>query len=83
MRRTLGDLLGITRPPLLSRVERHPKAMPQYGVGHLGLVDRIETRLLNWPSLQLAGNGFTGIGVPDCIRRAEQCVDRLLAPLAP
>ena len=44
VRRTLGDLLGITRPPLLSRVERHPKAMPQYGVGHLGLVDRIETR---------------------------------------
>ena len=82
VRRTLGDLLGITRPPLLSRVERHPKAIPQYGVGHLGLVDRIETGLLNWPSLQLAGNGFTGIGVPDCIRRAEQCVDRLLARIS-
>ena len=82
VRRTLGDLLGITRAPLLSRVERHPEGIPQYGVGHLDLVARIESRMLKWPSLQLAGNGLTGIGIPDCIRRAEQCADRLLAPLA-
>ncbi len=78
VRRTLGELLGIARPPLFSWVDRHPGAMPQYGVGHLDLVTQIEARLLKWPNLQLAGNGFTGIGIPDCIRRAEQCVDKLL-----
>ncbi len=83
VRRTLGDLLGITHPPLLSRVDRHPGAMPQYGVGHLDLVAQIESHLLKWPNLQLAGNGFTGIGIPDCIRRAEQCVDQLLVRLTP
>ncbi len=83
VRRTLGELLGITRPPLLSRVERHPEGIPQYGVGHLDLVAGIESRLLQWPSLQLAGNGLTGIGIPDCVRRAEQCADRLLEGLAP
>lgn len=83
VRRTLGVLLGITRAPLLSRVERHPEGIPQYGVGHLDRVAWIERRMLKWPSLQLAGNGLTGIGIPDCIRRAEQCADRLLAPLAP
>ena len=79
VRRTLGDLLGITRAPMLSRVERHPEGIPQYGVGHLDLVARIESRMLQWPTLQLAGNGLTGIGIPDCVRRAEQCADRLLA----
>ena len=79
VRRTLGDLLGITRAPMLSRVDRHPEGIPQYGVGHLDLVDRIESRMLQWPTLQLAGNGLTGIGIPDCVRRAEQCADRLLA----
>ena len=82
VRRTLETLLGITRPPLLSRVERHPEGIPQYGVGHLELVARIESRMLQWPSLQLAGNGLTGIGIPDCVRRAEQCADRLLETLA-
>jgi len=82
VRRTLGELLGITRAPLLSRVERHPGGIPQYGVGHLDLVAWIERRMLRWPSLQLAGNGLTGIGIPDCVRRAEQCADRLLAPIS-
>ena len=82
VRRTLGELLGITRAPLLSRVERHPEGIPQYGVGHLDLVARIESRMLRWPSLQLAGNGLTGIGIPDCVRRAEQCADRLLARIS-
>ena len=82
VRRTLGELLGISRAPLLSRVERHPEGMPQYGVGHLDLVAWIESRTLQWPSLQLAGNGLTGIGIPDCIRRAEQCADRLLARIS-
>lgn len=83
VQRTLKGLLGITRPPLLARVERHPEGIPQYGVGHLDLVASIENRLLKWPSLQLAGNGLTGIGIPDCILRAEQCADRLVASLAP
>lgn len=83
VRRTLRDLLGVTRAPLLARVERHPEGLPQYGVGHLDLAAWIESRMLQWPSLQLAGNGLTGIGIPDCVRRAEQCADRLLAPLAP
>jgi len=82
VRWTLGELLGITRAPLLSRVERHPEGIPQYGVGHLDLVDRIERRMLQWPSLQLAGNGLTGIGIPDCVRRAELCADRLLARIS-
>ena len=79
----LQDLLGIMRKPLLTWVDRHPKAMAQYGVGHLDHVKQIDAELLKWPQLKLAGNGFTGIGIPDCIRRAEQCADQLLSRLEP
>ncbi len=55
--------------------------MAQYRVGHLDLVAEIETLVKQHPTLQLAGNGFTGIGIPDCIRRGEECAGRILEAL--
>jgi len=81
VRQNLQELLGIVRPPLFSLVERHAQAMAQYRVGHLDLVAEIEALAKRHPALQLAGNGFTGIGIPDCIRRSEECADRLLEAL--
>lgn len=81
VRQNLRELLGIEKAPLFAQVERHPLAMAQYRVGHLDLVGEIESRLEQFPTLQLAGNAYTGIGIPDCVRRAEQCADRLLNQL--
>lgn len=77
----LKELLGITANPIFFKIERHPLSMAQYRVGHLHLVADIETRMQKFPTLQLAGNGFTGIGIPDCIHRGEQCADRLISNL--
>ena len=55
----LAGLLGITGPPLLARVARHPASMPQYEVGHLERVASIEARLRAWPGLALAGGGVS------------------------
>jgi oxygen-dependent protoporphyrinogen oxidase len=52
--------------------------MAQYRVGHLSLVKGIEERLAPRPTLQIAGNGISGIGIPDCIHRGETCADRIL-----
>ena len=79
----LKDLLGIEKQPLFTLVERHPRAMAQYCVGHLDLVAEIEALVKGHPALELAGNGFTGIGIPDCIRRGEESAERLLAALDP
>jgi len=73
----LRELLGISGEPRISWVERHPNAMAQYGVGHLDLVKEIDTGLSKWPQLKLAGNAFQGVGIPDCIHRAEGCADEL------
>jgi hypothetical protein len=33
------------------------------------------------PTLALAGNGYRGIGVPDCIRTGNEAANRVLAVL--
>jgi oxygen-dependent protoporphyrinogen oxidase len=81
VRQNLRELLGIEKAPLFALVERHAQAMAQYRVGHLDLVAEIEALANQHPTLQLAGNGFTGIGIPDCIRRGEECAGRILQAL--
>jgi len=70
--------LGITAEPLLHRVFMWDKAMPQYNLGHPELLKRIDIELENHPGLALAGNGYRGIGIPDCIHSGELAVERVL-----
>ena len=55
--------------------------MPQYHVGHKELVAGIEARAAALPHLELAGNAYHGVGVPDCIHTGELAAERLLAVL--
>jgi oxygen-dependent protoporphyrinogen oxidase len=70
--------LGITAEPTLSRVFLWDKAMPQYNLGHPEILKRIEAELQNHPGLALAGNGYRGIGIPDCIHSGELAVNKIL-----
>jgi oxygen-dependent protoporphyrinogen oxidase len=64
----LREILRIDQTPLLARVYRWPRAMPQYEVGHLGRLAAIGERLDHLPGVFLAGAGYRGVGIPDCIR---------------
>ena len=75
--RDLRDLLGIERAPLFTEVTKWERSMPQYHVGHLERVKRIEARLAALPGLVLAGNAYSGLGIPDCIRSGEAAADRI------
>jgi oxygen-dependent protoporphyrinogen oxidase len=81
VRSDLRDLLGIQRPPLFTEVCRWERSMPQYLLGHLKRVKRIEERLDSLPSLALAGNAYSGLGIPDCIRSGESAAEKLLTNL--
>lgn len=70
--------LGITATPLLSRVFLWDKAMPQYNLGHPDTLKHIDAALEKYPTLALAGNGYRGIGIPDCIHSGELAVERVL-----
>lgn len=78
-RQELEELLGARGTPRLAELHRWQGAMPQYHVGHLDRVERIEAHLQTLPGLQLAGNAYRGVGIPFCIRSGQQAADRLLA----
>jgi oxygen-dependent protoporphyrinogen oxidase len=67
-RQELREILKLESEPLFSRVYRWEAAMPQYGVGHEALLQSIGSRLAEHPGLFLAGNGYRGVGIPDCIQ---------------
>ena len=73
-----GRLFGVTRPPMLHRIFRWPRANPQYDVGHLDRVALMEKSAGEIPGLHLAGSSYRGVGMPDCIHSAHQAVKRLL-----
>lgn len=77
----LGELIGATGPPLLFQVARHPRAMPQYILGHLDRVEGIRRRLARHPGLFLTGIAFDGVGIPDCVHAAETTADAVLDSL--
>ncbi|MEW5873210.1 MAG: protoporphyrinogen oxidase [Chloroflexota bacterium] len=80
-REELQLTLGIEAEPLISRVFIWENSMPQYNLGHPGKLARIEKHLENHPGLALAGNGYRGIGIPDCIHSGEMAMDALLPQL--
>ena len=67
----LSALMGFDAEPVAWRVQRWPRAMAQYEVGHLRRQQLIEERLGMQPGLWLTGNAYIGIGIPDCIHRSQ------------
>jgi oxygen-dependent protoporphyrinogen oxidase len=78
VRNELQQIVGIQGAPRFARVYRWKSAMAQYGVGHLERLDRIEALRKQFSGLTLAGNGYRGIGVPDCVRSGRDAVKLLL-----
>jgi oxygen-dependent protoporphyrinogen oxidase len=72
----LRQTLGITAAPFLWRVFRWEKAMPQYNLGHPERLARLEIALERHPGLALAGNGYRGLGLPDCIHSGQQAAEK-------
>jgi oxygen-dependent protoporphyrinogen oxidase len=78
----LAGLIGAGGEPLFVRIDRHPRAMPQYNLGHLDRVASIRRHLAKYSRLYLTGIAYDGVGIPDCIQAAERTADRLIDALA-
>ena len=81
VRRELQQILGITAEPRFVRIYKWKEAMAQYAVGHKVAVENIQRVSAATPGLALAGNGYSGIGVPDCIRSGSEAAAKVLADL--
>jgi len=77
VREELQQILSLVAEPLFTRVYKWSAAMAQYTVGHLERVDRIRHLSESLPSLAMAGNGYRGIGVPDCVRSGVEAATGL------
>jgi oxygen-dependent protoporphyrinogen oxidase len=71
------DLLGVSATPTNVEVRRWPDSMPQYTVGHLARIEAIERAVADIPEVELAGAGYRGVGIPDCVRSGEQAADAI------
>lgn len=78
VRREMREIMGITADPELMRVYRHDRAMPQYHVGHLDRVAGIRAQVARTPGLALAGAGYGGVGIPDCVMSGVRAADDVL-----
>ena len=77
--RVLADLdriIGVSGAPSEVRIGRWMRALPQYAVGHLDRMDAVDAVLADGP-VQVAGMALRGVGIPACVRSAEDAVARL------
>ena len=78
VRGELKDIMGITANPVLIRIYRWDKSMPQYTVGHAEKVNRLEEGLQHFPGLYLTGCAYRGIGISDCIHEGKLTAEKAL-----
>jgi oxygen-dependent protoporphyrinogen oxidase len=70
VRLELRQALGIRAAPAFSHVIRWDRAIPQYHLGHLRRVARIENLLRRHRGLVVGGNAYHGVSLNDCVERA-------------
>ena len=80
-RQELRDIMGLSAEPVLARVYRWEKGNPQYDVGHLERVARLEALSAGWPGLFLTGSAYRGVGIPDCIAQGQETAGKVIQSL--
>jgi oxygen-dependent protoporphyrinogen oxidase len=68
----LQKVLGISSEPRVVTITRWERAIPQYNIGHVERVRRIEELLRDRPGLHLIGNYLHGVSTGDCIKEADR-----------
>ena len=81
VRGELRQIISLNAEPLFARVYKWKSAMAQSVVGHLERLQRIEVLRQKLHGLALAGNGYGGIGVPDCVRSGAEAAGKILAEM--
>ena len=71
--------MGVTGEPVFRRIVRWPRAIPQYVIGHLDRVARIDALAAAHPGLFLTGNAYRGVAMADCAEQGEAVAAQVAA----
>lgn len=75
----LNRVMKITKPPEFTVITRWKHSRAQYTVGHKERINHIKQNLRDQlPGVFMAGASIDGLGVPDCIRQAEQAAKEVV-----
>jgi oxygen-dependent protoporphyrinogen oxidase len=78
VRAELKAMMGIDAEPVLVKIFRWRKAMPQYTIGHTERIAAIKALTEKHPGLYLTGSAYHGIGISDTTREAESTAKRVV-----
>lgn len=73
----LTKALGPLPQPHITVVRKWPWSLPQYAVGHLERIEKLEALVKNFPGLHLIGNAYHGVGLPDMVRMGRRAAEQL------
>ncbi|WP_328994502.1 protoporphyrinogen oxidase [Kribbella sp. NBC_01245] len=79
----LRNAIGLTTPVVGSLVTRWGGALPQYSVGHLDRVDRVERAVAAVPGLAVCGAAYQGVGIAACVASGTRAATRVRDHLGP
>ncbi|WP_415426909.1 protoporphyrinogen oxidase [Staphylococcus borealis] len=78
-RRDLNKMMTFKGDPEFTIVNRLTKSMPQYHIGHMSQIRKIQQHVKQtYPALRITGAPFEAVGLPDCIQQGKNAVEELL-----
>jgi protoporphyrinogen/coproporphyrinogen III oxidase len=81
--RELAAAVGVTGAPRDAVVTRWGGGLPQYAVGHLDRVERINDAIGRVDRLAACGAAYGGVGIPACIGSGQAAATQILRGLFP
>jgi oxygen-dependent protoporphyrinogen oxidase len=76
-----GSLLGTRGAPSMQAVTCWPRAIPQYNLGHLARVQRVDKASQDWPGLFFCANWKGGVAIGDRILQGRDEAAAVVAHL--
>lgn len=73
----LRRTVGIRNMPVMTRLVRHERALPQYNLGHQMFLERLEEELNLLPGLHITGNFMKGVSVRACISQGRETAHKV------
>ena len=77
----LARLVGAGAEPMWTEITRWSRAIPQYTMGHLGRIARVEDAERSLPGLYFCANYRGGVSIGDCVKAGHAIAERVVQHL--